>query len=276
MSAAAGSLLRYHGGKWLLGPWIVGHFPRHTTYVEPFGGGGSVLLQKPRSYGEVYNDLDGEVVNVFRVVRDHGEELVRLLELTPYSRDEFELAFVPAECPIEQARRTVLRSYAGFGSTMTARRVDGTRERTGFRSVGRGAGTHHAMVWRNYPAKLVHLVERLRGVVIENRDATECMRQHDAADTLHYVDPPYVQETRHKKRRGRAYAHELDEAAHVRLAEQLHELAGFVILSGYRCALYDQHFAGWRRIERRAHADGAVARTECLWLSPSVPACGLF
>lgn len=276
MNAVARPLVRYHGGKWKLAPWIIGHFPRHVVYCEPFGGGASVLLQKDRVKAEVYNDLDGEIVNLFRVVRDRGHELARLIELTPFARDEFDGAFDPSPDPVEQARRTVLRSLAGFGSTMTARNNDGSLERTGFRCSSRRSGTTPAQDWRNYPGKLPALIERLRGVVIENRDAAECMRQHDSETTLHYVDPPYVHDTRGKKRSGRGYAHELQDGEHAALAEQLRALRGFVVVSGYRCDLYDELYRGWRRIDRNSMADGARPRVESLWLSPSVPAPGLF
>jgi len=109
-------LLRFHGAKFRLAPWIISHFPRHRIYVEPFGGSGSVLLRKKRSEVEVYNDLDGEIVNLFRVARDNGEELSRQIFLTPYSRDEFVKSFELSDDPLEQARRTIVRSFQGFGS----------------------------------------------------------------------------------------------------------------------------------------------------------------
>lgn len=109
-------VLRYHGGKWRLAPWICAHFPAHRLYVEPFGGAASVLLRKPRSYGEIYNDLDGEIVNVFRVLRDNGHALRAALELTPFAREEFAESYMPHSDPIEQARRTIVRSFQGFGS----------------------------------------------------------------------------------------------------------------------------------------------------------------
>ena len=104
--------LRYHGGKWKLAPWLQLFFPAHRVYVEPFGGGASVLLRKPRSYGEVYNDLDAEVVNVFRMLRDRGPELHNLLTLTPFARAEFKLAYETSADPLEQARRTIARRRA--------------------------------------------------------------------------------------------------------------------------------------------------------------------
>ena len=90
-------VLRWHGGKWLLAPWIIGHFSEHRVYVEPFGGAGSVLMRKPRCYAEVWNDLDGEVVNLFRVLRSaRAQELVDVIRLTPFARDEFVAAYEAA------------------------------------------------------------------------------------------------------------------------------------------------------------------------------------
>ncbi|MDR2094264.1 MAG: DNA adenine methylase [Treponema sp.] len=101
-------LFKYHGGKWILVPWILSYMPGHKVYVEPFGGG-SVLLRKNRAHEEIYNDLDKEIVNLFRVVMDRGEILRRKLELTPYSRDAFELSYESVDDPVEKTRRTVVR-----------------------------------------------------------------------------------------------------------------------------------------------------------------------
>lgn len=272
-------IIRYHGGKWKLADWIIPHFPNHRTYVEPFGGAASVLLKKPRSYAEIYNDLDGEVVNLFRVARDAGQELERALRLTPFSRDEYLVAWNPADDPLEQARRTVVRAFMGFGSAaVTMRRagrntVRGGLAQTGFRANSNRSGTTPAGDWKNYPDALKDIVTRLQGVVIENKDAFEVIRQHDAPGTLHYIDPPYVQATRDA---GDDYAFELTDQDHQELAKLLASLQGMVVLSGYRCDLYDELFAGWQRIDRHAHADGARPRIECLWLSPNLPEQGLF
>lgn len=263
-------LLRYHGGKWKLAPWILRHLPAHRVYVEPFGGGGSVLLRKPRSYAEVYNDLDGEIVNLFRVARDHGEELARALELTPFAREEFGIGYVASSDPIEQARRTLIRSYMGFGSAGASGQV------TGFRANSSRSGTTPAHDWMNYPDCLRLTIQRLRGVVIENRDAIHCMLQHDGEQTVHYVDPPYVHSTRNVRGRAPAYRYELDDQQHQTLANALKTLKGKVIVSGYRCEIYDDLFAGWQRIDQAAHADGARDRVESLWLSPNCDQIGLF
>src|SRR5579859_5689382 len=111
-------VIRYHGGKWKLAPWIIGHFPAHRCYVEPYGGGGSVLLRKPRSYAEVYNDLNNDVVNLFRVLRDPPayRKLLNLLRRTPFARVELEQAYRPTRDRVERARRTLVRAFMGFGS----------------------------------------------------------------------------------------------------------------------------------------------------------------
>lgn len=262
MRAVHRPILRYHGGKWRIAPWIIENFPPHKVYVEPFGGAASTLLRKNRSYSEVYNDLDSDVVNLFRIVRDYGKELRDLLLQTPFAREEFFKSYEITDKPLEQARRTVVRSFMGFRSSA----VSG--ELTGFRSNSNRSGTTPAHDWANYPIALDALIERLQGVVIENRDAVDVMRNHDSDQTLHYVDPPYVPETRG---RVRGYRHEMSEEEHKSLARLLNTLKGAVVLSGYRCDLYDELYSKWERIDRIAYADGAQKRVESLWISPNTP-----
>ena len=227
-------VLRWHGGKWKLAPWIIGYFPEHRVYVEAFGGAASVLMQKRRSYGEVYNDLDQEVVNLFRVLQDDGmaAELRQKLHLTPFAREEFELGYLDSEDPVERARRLVILCFMGFGSNGHNKAT-----RTGFRANSNRSGTTPAHDWSNYPDRLPAIIERLRGIVIENRDALEVMAQHDSVETLHYVDPPYVWETSSSAmHRNRCYTHELDAAGHERLLTFLGTLTGSVVLSACRMA----------------------------------------
>ena len=269
--------LRYHGGKWRLAPWVLLFFPPHRIYVEPFGGGASVLLRKPRAYAEVYNDLDQEVVNVFRVLRDPVQsiELERALRLTPYAREEFKAAYQPATDPVERARRTVVKSFLGFGSnsihTSTPRgmrtQVSSWHTYTGFRAAANRNGTTPAVDWSRYPDELRILHERLAGVVIENRPAAEVISQHDDEGCLIYADPPYVSSTRGPRV---GYRNELSDDDHRALARVLHACKGYVVLSGYPCELYDQElYAGWERRERAHLADGARKRTEVIYLNPA-------
>lgn len=261
-------VLRYHGGKWKLAPWIISHFPEHRVYVEPFGGAASVLLRKPRSYAEVYSDLDGEIVNLFRVLRNPSQarELIRLIRLTPFAREEFELSYLADGDPIEQARRTIVRSFMGFGSAAA------TGQPTGFRGDSNRSGTTPAHDWAHYPDCLRYIIERMAGVVVENKPASEIMFHYDKPECLHYVDPPYVMDTRsQKKRTHSAYRFEMTDDQHRELATVLRGLHGNVIISGYACPLYDDElYPDWQRVERAAHADGARERVEVLWLSPGI------
>jgi DNA adenine methylase len=255
--------LRWHGGKWNLAPWVIGFFPPHRCYVEPFGGAASVLIRKPRAYAEVYNDLDGDAVNLFRVLRsERARELVEALRLTPFAREEFAEAYQPTEDVVERARRLIIRSFMGFGS-------NGHNRLTGFRANSNRSGTTPARDWVNYPDALVSIIERLTGVVIENRDAKEVMAAHDTPQTLHYVDPPYVLSTRSDM--GTDYAHELDDDDHRELLAFLCSLQGTVVLSGYPHDLYDTALHDWKRIERPALADNAKPRTEVLWINRATP-----
>jgi DNA adenine methylase len=258
MTTPTRPICRYHGGKWKLADWIIGYLPEHRTYVEPFGGAASVLLKKERCYAEVYNDLAGEMVNLFKVARDQGEKLANLVTLTPFSRDEFLQSYETSADPLEQARRTLVRSYMGFGSAAASRKA------TGFRANSNRSGTTPAHDWANYPDSLRLVIDRLRGVVIENKDAKSIMAQHDSSETLFYVDPPYVAATRDA---GADYLHEMDDTQHLELATFMRGLRGMVIVSGYPSPLYETAFDGWFRIEREAFADGARPRTEVLWLN---------
>jgi DNA adenine methylase len=255
-------VLRYFGGKWLLGPWIISKLPPHNVYVEPFGGAASVLMRKPRSYAEVYNDLCGEIVGLFRVLQDRAQadELERRLRLTPFARDEFNLAYEPAADPIEKSRRLIIRAYMGFGSGGHSM----ASPKTGFRANSNRSGTTPAHDWANFPDEIKEFTARLAGVVIENRDAIEVMKQQDSEDTLHFLDPPYVHATRGTKH---SYNFEMTNDQHAELCEFIKTLKGMVILCGYENKIYES--LGWAREARVSLADGARERKEILWFNPA-------
>lgn len=255
-------VLRYFGGKFLLAPWIISNMPKHRVYVEPFGGAASVLMQKPRAHAEIYNDLDDRIVNVFRVFqnKESALELKRLLEMTPFSRKEFELSSEDSLNPIESARRTIIRSFMGFGADSVCE----PSRATGFRSNSNRSGTTPAHDWVNYSDCIPQFIDRLSGVVIESIDAFDGLRKFDSEDTLFYVDPPYVTDTRKRKK---AYRFEMDDRQHLSLIENLKSVKGMVMLSGYRSDIYDS--IGWKRIDRKAFADGANERVESIWINPA-------
>lgn len=264
-------VVRYHGAKFRLAPWIMSHFPPHRIYTEAFGGAAGVLIQKPRSYSEIYNDLDGEVVNLFRVIRDPEmrERLVHDLVATPYAREEFELAWQTSNDAVESARRLVVRAMMGFGS------AGATKGTTGFRIDTKREYETAQHTWAMYPANLAAVGQRLTGVLIENRPAIEVIDGHDTPETIHYVDPPYVHETRcrvnpHNANRG--YRHELDTAGHLELLEVLRGVEGMVVLSGYQTDLYDANLPGWEKRTMTARISagrGTGTREEVVWLNPA-------
>lgn len=262
---------RYHGAKFRIAARIIEHFPAHRIYVEPFAGAAGVLLKKERSYAEVLNDRNSEIVNVFRVMRDpvSSESLRHKLELTPWAREEFLLAYEPAPDPVEQARRTIARAFMAFGTT--AERPN----RTGFRSKAYRQNQTGPADWRNYPGELPYFLDRLRGVTIENRHGIEIIEQQDTDETLFYCDPPYVHATRtallHKRGPNDCgYLHEMSDDDHRALAQILHNIEGMAIISGYACRLYDEElYPDWQRVSFHAAADRGQKRVEVLWINPA-------
>lgn len=233
---------RYYGGKFRLAPAIV-----------------AVLLLKPRAQCEIYNDAWGEVVNVMQVMRDQTEALISLCELTPYARDEFELSYEPAECPLERARRFLFRNAACVG-------VKAGHRRSGFKTTRQGHKYGRGMVWATLPAHFAEIAQRLRGVIIENKDALTVMTEHDEPHTLHYVDPPYLSAVR--KDKAAAYTHELlTLEEHAGLLIFLKTLRGKVVVSGYAHELYQSHLADWYSCTLKARDQSGQAREERLWMN---------
>lgn len=257
--------LRYHGGKWRIAPWIIAQMPEHKAYVEVFGGAASVLLRKPRSTIEVYNDLDSQVFNFFRVLRDPAmrERLIELVDLTPFSREEFELGHLPCEDMVEAARRFAVRTSMGHGTSS----MDPS-DSNGFRSCDIRAGKAYAREWAGIPAAIAAAADRFRGVTIENLDYRKLLPKFEEPDTLFYVDPPYPMSTRQNN--GKGYVHEMSDHDHRQLAWLLKASKAKVMLSGYSCRLYDELYPEWRRQEKKTTANGqvgAVQRTEILWMN---------
>lgn len=252
--------LRYFGGKWRIAPWIISNFPIHTSYVEPFCGAASVLLQKAPAKIETINDKDGDVINFFSVLRSHPDELIRLLELTPYSRLEYWNSYQPTDDPIEKARRYYVRSWFGRGGMR--------KESGGWRfMVTNARGGSVVDDWRRIN-HLRPIVERLQMVQIENDDALTIIKRYDTPETLFYIDPPYLFSTRSVRWRA-AYKYELTDAQHHELAHVLNHVKGMVILSGYYSPIYERLYDGWlmkTKVDRKENLKPSV---ECLWISPS-------
>lgn len=258
--------LRYYGGKFRIAPWIIEHLPAHDNYVEVFGGAAGVLLRKPVSKTEIYNDRDLQVFNFFKILRTDGEreKLIQSIALTPFGRQEFDLSFEASEDMVEAARRFAVRCTFGHG-TATVDPADSN----GFRSGDSRAGKSYAREWDGIPAALITAAQRMKGVTLENLDFRRLIPKYDGADTVYYVDPPYPLSTRDAG--GKGYVHEMSDLDHRDLAWLLKSVKGKVLISGYECRLYAELYKSWHRQEKKTTASGqmgAVPRTEVLWIKP--------
>lgn len=253
--------LRYFGGKHKLTPWIINFFPPHLNYVEPCGGAASVLIQKPRSLIETFNDLDSSVVNFFRVLRDRPDELIRKIRLTPWARSEYELSrdFTMDGDDIERARRLWVACWQSIsGGPAPAQTSSGWRH---WSQDERGRMDDKA--WTS----LQGIAARLSGVQIENRDVLEVISRYDNREVLIYFDPPYLHSERNH---GNEYSFEMDISLHTEAAGLLRSAQGFVVVSGYACPLYTELYEahGWPRFDKEAQTNSGGKRIESLWLSP--------
>jgi DNA adenine methylase len=240
---------------------ILDLLPPHECYVEPFGGSGAVVLQKPPAFVDVWNDLDKSVVGFFQMLRDRPNDLIRVIQLTPVSRSELALAFEDCDDPLEKARRFYVRAWQSRGGI--------ARWRSGWRyEVTASRGKSFVSNW-NETYHLWDIVERLKELQLECDDAVAVIKRFDAPTTVFYVDPPYLVETRSTSHFVE-YAHEMDTDGHVELAEVLRNLQGGVILSSYPNALYEELYADWNCMHVQTRTRSARQATEVLWMSPQI------
>lgn len=255
----------WYGGKFSHLDWLLPLLPNAHHYCEPFAGSGAVLLNREPSPIETYNDLDGEVVNFFRVLREQKEALVEAIGLTPFSREEFGLACTldPDVSPLERARRFYVRARqvrTGLAQTATIGRWANCKD------TSRAGMSGVISRWLGGVEALPQIAERLIRVQIENRPAVDVIRLYDSPQTLFYCDPPYTHETRGDTR---AYGYEMTNAQHNELAEVLNACRGRVAVSNYQCDLMDSLYPApkWIRttsVERTIHST-KDKRSEALW-----------
>lgn len=261
----------WYGGKFSHLDWLLPLLPNTRQYCEPYGGSAAVLLNREPAEVETYNDLDGEVANFFRVLREQKEELVQAIGLTPFSREEFAIAceaITPDVTDFERARRFFVRARqvrSGLAQTASLGRWANCR------NTSRAGMSGVVSRWLGSVEHLPEIAERLLRVQIENRPALELIDLYDDRNTLFYCDPPYVHGTRGD---AKAYSFEMSDKAHRDLAQQLHRVKGKVALSGYRSDLYDELYADWRRIDAAPKMCHSVKkqRTEVLWVNYEVEA----
>jgi len=257
----------WYGGKFSHLDWLLPLLPSCNHYCEPFAGSGAVLFNRNPSPVETYNDLDGEVVNFFRVLRSHKDELLEQISLTPFSREEFDLSCQLDEAldPVERARRFYVRARqvrTGLAQTATIGRWANCK------NTSRSGMSGVVSRYLNGLDKLEWIAERLLRVQIENRPAIEIIELYDSKDTLFYCDPPYVHNSRGDSK---AYGYEMDDKQHEALAKVLNRIEGKVALSNYDDPLMDRLYpeSRWRKIygsEKTIHSTKDT-RQEVLWVN---------
>lgn len=256
----------WYGGKYSHLDWLLPLLPKTTHYCEPFGGSAAVLLNRTPSPVETYNDLDGQVVNFFRVLRDQKDQLIESIGLTPFSREEFRLAIAKEEDnlpDLERARRFFIRArQVRTGLAQTASIGRWAHCKLTSRAAMAGAVSR----WLGSVEDLPEIVQRLLRVQIENDRAIDVIRRYDSPETLFYCDPPYPHDSRGDSK---AYAYEMTDDEHRQLASLLHSVDGKVALSGYDCPLMQELYADWNCIKaplKQCHSIKEL-RQEVLWLN---------
>lgn len=255
----------WYGGKYSHLDWLTPLLPKCHHYCEPFGGSAAVLLNREPSPVETYNDIDGEVCNFFRILREDKDKLIEQIGLTPFSREEFALAcqIDPNLTPLERARRFYVRARqvrTGLAQTASLGRWANCK------NTSRAGMSGVVSRWLGGLDSLSQIADRLLRVQIENRPAEDVIKLYDSTDTLFYCDPPYVHHTRGDDN---AYAFEMSNDEHRHLADILNSTKGMVALSNYDCDLLNQLYppSRWHKIigENRTIHSTKDKRIEVLW-----------
>lgn len=265
------AVFRYPGAKWSIAEWIIQHFPSEyekLCYLEPFAGSAAVFFNKNPSRVETINDLDSNIVNLFRVLRDRPEELRRAIELTPYSREEYKQAVESFEHhdPLEKARRYFVRCMQGVGAKSNAR--------GSWRVEPRAYPGGAAKKWCNGADLLMEAAQRLRGdadtlVQIEHTDAIDLINRFNSPEVLMYLDPPYLKSTR---KSGALYTHEMKDDDQRKLLDAITHSRAYIILSGYDNDLYNEALRGWNKDSIMVTTTSTAHAEESIWMNYEPPA----
>lgn len=250
-------VLKYPGAKNRIASWICSYIPEHKVYLELFFGSGAVFFNKDPARIETVNDLDDNVVNYFKVLRNDPDALITALELTPYSREEYNRSFDVSEndSDVEKARKFAIRCWMGFGCS--------NLYRNGFRSSQQSKSPRTTKEWIELPERLYEAAMRLKEAQIEKLPAVELIKRYDTADVFIYADPPYLRGIR----KDYLYRHEMSDDEHIELLDALKEHPGKVILSGYDNDLYNDILSGWYKAQKKTQAECGIARVETLWMN---------
>ena len=255
--------IKCHGGKFYLAKWILSNFPENhqeMTYIESYCGGANILFNKPKSKIEVINDIDIGLIQIYRALRDEPKEFLRRLKICKYCEETFDRALKKDE-PKDYLEYAVNEFILRRMSRGGLKKAFAWSERT------RGGKPGDINAWETALEGLPVLGERLQEVFIYNKPAVEVIKSFNNPNTLLYLDPPYLQETRVSKN---AYTFEMTTDDHIELANVLKKFQGKVILSGYASPLYNRLYKGWTVCKRKVtnHASQQKTKktkTEVIW-----------
>lgn len=260
----------WYGGKFSHLDWLLPNLPECFHYCEPFAGSGAVLLNRIPSPVETYNDIDGEVVNFFKVLREEKDSLIEQIALTPFSREEFGIAceLNPNISNLERARRFYIRARqvrTGLAQTASIGRWANCK------NTSRSGMSGVVSRWLGGIGQLEFIAERLLRVQIENRPAVEVIKLYDSKETLFYCDPPYIHSTRGDTK---SYKFEMSNYDHKTLAEALNTVDGCVAISNYECELMEELYPSksWKKIfapQKIIHSTKDI-RQEVLWVNYNI------
>lgn len=256
----------WYGGKYSHLDWLLPLLPKTIHYCEPFGGSAAVLINREPSPVETYNDIHGEVVNFFRVLREQKDELIEAIGLTPFSRTEFEIAISEPDESVSDLERA-RRFYILARQVRTGLAQKASSGRWAHCKLTSRAGMAGAVSrWLGAVEDLPFIAQRLLRVQIENAPAIEVIQRYDSEDTLFYCDPPYPHDSRGDKN---AYAFEMTDKQHQELANILKNVKGKVALSGYNGKLMNELYGDWQKIEGKEKLVHSVKtmRKEVLWIN---------
>lgn len=256
------SVLKYPGSKWNIADDIVKLIPKHHSYVEPFFGSGAVLFRKEPSAIETINDMDLEVVNLFRCIQTDSERLARTVMTTPFSRAEYDEQFkIPdkAVCidAFQRAAGFLIRCWQGHGFRTNGYKV-------GWKNDVQGREKMYALWnWYRLPEWIIDIAERLRKVQIECLPAVEVINRFNYENVFMYLDPPYLLKTR----RGKQYAYEMTDSDHEELLETILQSKAKIIISGYESEMYNSYLKDWNKRTFQSCAEHGALRQEVIWVN---------
>ena len=251
------SILKYPCSKWRIANWIIEKMPQHHSYLEPYFGSGAVFFNKAPSNIETINDIDSDITNLFNVIRENTDELLKRVTMTPYSREEYDKAFISSteDDNIESARKFLIRCWQGIGSN--------NKYKSGWKNDVQGRERAYAVKnWYELPEKITEIVDRLKTVQIENRPAVELIKRFNSEKVLIYADPPYLTSTRKRN----IYKYEMTDQEHEELLKVLLAHKGSVIISGYDNEMYNEYLKTWKKHKINNLAEHGIKRVETLWI----------